>query len=50
MADRGSNFDSLQEELMVLVRENGSGLPSLPSRRWLCADTSAVFQMMFIRG
>jgi hypothetical protein len=26
MADRGSNFDSLQEELMVLVRENGSGL------------------------
>ena len=30
-------------ELMVLVYEKGSGQPSLPSRRWLCADTSAVF-------
>jgi hypothetical protein len=31
---------------MVLVHEIGSGLPSLPSRRWLCADTSAVFPLI----
>ena len=37
-------------ELMVLVHERGSGLPSLPSRRWLCADKSAVFPLMADRG
>jgi hypothetical protein len=31
---------------MVLVHEKGSGKTSLPSRRWLCADTSAVFSLI----
>ena len=39
----GNNCDSHKVELMVLVHDKGSGQPSLPSRRWLCADTSAVF-------
>lgn len=31
---------------MVLVHEKGSGKTSLPSRRWLCAVTSAVFSLI----
>jgi hypothetical protein len=31
---------------MVLVHEKDSGKTSLPSRRWLCADTSVVFSLI----